>query len=133
MKIRLSDPDRERLGCPEILDSSHPIGYRDALALEAATGEKALDVLRAMAPDREELGDGKVKYSMTPKAIGLNVWLGLHRAGVDVAYADLDFDYSPFLFNEEIVEEGKEAGSRTSGPATRSKSRRSGRNTPSTT
>lgn len=133
MKIHLSDADRERFGCPEILDSSHPIGYRDALALEAATGEKALDVLRAMAPDREELGGGKVKYSMTLKSLGLNVWLGLYRAGIHVPYAELDFDFGPFLFTEEIVDEGKEAGSPTSEPATSSRSRRSGRSTPSKT
>jgi hypothetical protein len=67
VKIRLSDPDRERLGCPEWLDyDPNFLSVDDAEALEVAGGKYQDFIQRGPAGDR------------------VRVWVALHRAGVTV-------------------------------------------------
>lgn len=113
MKIRLSDPDRERLGCPEWLDVARSLDVAEAEALEAAGGDWALYTDRG------------------PAALRTRVWVGLHRAGIMVApVGELHFDVLNLQAEDAPV--GK-ARSATSGSGTRSKSPVSTRRTRSKT
>lgn len=137
MKIRLSDEDRERLGCPEVLDcSTMPFTVTDAEAIEDATGMESLDALKLMNPEREELPDeNKVRLRMKPKGMRLRVWLGLHRAGVVVKFDELTFDFVPFLGSEivELPGKGEPVEPPTGDSPTRSTSPTTGRRTRSKT
>lgn len=99
MRIRLTDADRERLGCPEWLSCDvraltlgescwladqgiNPFQFgrtRDAVLLDAQ-GQPAVDEA------------GKPREFLHPSYWGDIVWLGLHRAGIDVDRATLDFN-----------------------------------------
>jgi hypothetical protein len=137
VKIRLSEKDRERYGAPDALDCSLEDGLsvRDAIALEKATGRRSVELLAEMLPEVDDhpTDDDKVRFRFRPEGILTLVWLGLHRAGIDVPFADLDFDFTDFIAWRPSERPGKGPASNTSGPATPSKSRRSGRSTRSKT
>ena len=75
MKIRLSDPDRERLGLPEIVDYDElNLSVEDAQLIEDAGGDWT-------------------KWATThPAGVKAAVWLTLHRLGTPVAWKDLTFN-----------------------------------------
>lgn len=138
MKIRLSDEDRERLSCPEVIDCGiETVTVREAIAIEEATGLKSSDALALMQPEYAPSEAGGIKGRYTPQGMLLRAWLGLRRAGVEVAYADLDFDLDAFPagwlpVRESAKEpEGKAPRSPKGGRSTASKSARSGRRTSS--
>lgn len=108
MRIRLSDPDRERLGCPEWLDFDvDHLSLEDAEALEAAGGDY-----------QKYFGSG-------PSAVRVRVWVALHRAGVTVTPIEaLTVNLMGMLF--EGVTPGK-APSANGGKPTRSTSGTSSR------
>lgn len=75
MEIRLADADRERLGCPEWLTVDiESLSIEDAEALEAAGG------------------DWTIYFNSGARSVRNRVWLGLHKAGVTVTFAELTFD-----------------------------------------
>lgn len=137
MKIRLGDADRERYGAPDELDCSLDSGLsvREAIALERATGKASPDLLAEMLPKAEPhpTDDSMIRYRYTPGGMRLLVWLGLHRADIDVPFDDLNFNFTGFMAWHSAERPGKAVSSRTSEPATASKSRRSGRSTRSKT
>ena len=137
MKITLSDADRERLGAPEEIDCDMRT-YRvsEAIAVERATGMEYVDVLKAVEPVVTDIaGDPpRRRFALTPLGMKIRVWLGLHRAGVEVDFAALDFEYQDLtaVVIREIEEPGK-ADSPSGKPRTRSTSAASGRHTRSKT
>lgn len=138
MKIRLSDADRERIGGPEWLDCSLDLlPVREAEAIEDATGIEPLEAIKLMIPAREPhpTDPALIRYRYTPRGMRLRVWLGLHRAGVEVSFDELDFDYSQFAGwrTAQVEPEGKDDGSPSDEPSTPSKSAPSGRRTRSKT
>ena len=109
MKIRLSAPDRERLGCPEWLDFDlMNLSVEEAEALEEAGG------------------DYRDFFAVGIRAIRSRVWVALHRAGVTVTpYGSLTFN----LVFETDGELGK-APSARAGRTTSSTSATSSRPSP---
>lgn len=99
--IRLSDEDRERIGCEEwlTLDLTH-LPVEEAEAIEEATG-KTWDVV---------LDSGA-------KAAKARLWFALKRAGVEVPFGELTFDLLGMrVRNDE--DPGKAEGSDDSEPNT---------------
>lgn len=133
--MRLSDKDRERLGAPEEIDTSNRITVLEAEAIEELLGIDSTTAIEWMAPHREELPDGTLRFRLKPKGVRLMVWLGLHRAGVQVPFEELTFDYMPFIgwFERQAQQELGKAQSATGAAATPSKSRTTGRGTRSRT
>jgi hypothetical protein len=114
VKIRLSDPDRERLGCPEWLDVALALDVADAEALEAAGG------------------DWTLYPAGGPSSMRVRTWVALHRAGVTVTpFNALHFDLLNLIVDEQPPV-GK-APSARSGSGTRSRSPASARRTRSKT
>lgn len=130
MKIRLSDEERDRYGCPEELDCSiDSFPVREAEALEEATGMEPFEALKAMMIVREPHPDDdtKIRWRYTPRGVRLLIWLGLWRAGITVPFDELDFDYARFsgwrvADKEQVAEEGKDDSSREDGASTPSTS-----------
>jgi hypothetical protein len=95
--IRLGDEDRERLGCPEEIEfdpdkltlveaeiiDDHGIDWLAIRSGEVVTG-----------PDGKPLttDDGEVLRRFKPRAQRVWVWCALRRAGIEVDFAELDFD-----------------------------------------
>jgi hypothetical protein len=132
VKLRLTDADRERLGGPEWLDGAvNPLRVREAEALEDATKLSTAAALEAMEPTLEPMPGGqKIRYHYSARGIRLRVWLGLFRAGVETSYADLDFDAQFLLIHHEAEPpqpEGKDDGSPSAEPSTKSTSPSTGR------
>ena len=137
MKITLSDADRERLGAPETIDCDlRTYRVSEAIAVERATGMEYVDVLKAIEPTITDLpGEPpRRRYALTPQGMKIRVWVGLHRAGVEVDFATLDFEYQDLtaFVIKEIEEPGK-ADSPSGRAPTRSTSAGSGRRTRSKT
>lgn len=132
MKIRLSEAERERLSAPEVLDADiQVLPVREAIALEAASGMAWADAEKLMLPAvrNDETGTWA---SYGPAGFKLRVWLGLHRAGVEVEFDALDdVDYSPYSGWFAVATEapGKAEGSPNAEPNTPSTSRTSSRRT----
>lgn len=117
MKLRLSDPDRARLGCPEWLEYDRDqLDLADAEALEAAGGRWFDYAESTLAGSRAR------------------VWIALHRAGVTVTpYESLHFDVLGITYEDMPAPSPGKAPSKRSGPRTRSTSAASGRRTRSKT
>lgn len=75
MKLHLSDPDRERLGLPEIIDYD----------------ELNLSVEDAQLID-DNGGDWTKWGTADPAGVKAAVWLALHQLGKPVAWKDLSFN-----------------------------------------
>lgn len=75
LKLRLSDPDRERLGLPEIVDYDElNLSVEDAQLIDDAGGDWT-------------------KWGTTdPNGVKAAVWLALHKLGKPVAWKDLTFN-----------------------------------------
>lgn len=101
MRISLSEEDRERFGCPEwlVLPDGFTLSALDAEALEVAGADWTL------------YGSQKVG------GVRALVWLGLRRAGIDVPYADLDFNISRIRYEAPGKAPSATSGSRTPGPS----------------
>lgn len=128
MKLKLTDADRERLGAPEWLDVSIDVlPVREAEAIEDATGLAYADALDLFAPLQKRVDETTLRIAYKPKGIRLLVWLGLHRAGIDVAFDELDFDYRQFAGWRLVEEPGKDEGSPSDEPPTPSTSPSTGR------
>ena len=85
MQIRLSDGERERLGCPELLDCDvTKVTVADAIALESEMGKPFPDLLDLMRPELDKGPDGNARGRYKPAGVQLLIWLGLYRAGVAV-------------------------------------------------
>lgn len=75
-RIRLSDEDRERIGCDEWLDLDLAVlPTEEAEVVEEATGQTY-----------------GVLYDDGVKGAKARAWLALHRAGVEVDFATLRFN-----------------------------------------
>lgn len=145
MRIRLSDADRARYpGCPETLEITQDVTLREAAALQRIGWAMPSDLFKALSgAERDETGQiirdehsNPVRREPDFEAWLAIVWLGLRRAGVNVAYEDVDvsWDISPELDPEETekppaeVGEGKDsrstppASSTTSSPTTKRRS-----------
>lgn len=141
MKILLwvSDADRERFGCGELLElDPFSVTAREAAALQqpffpgsdgfgspnewrkALRGTPLTDATGApvMVDVEETLADGTVKTTQEQKrqpdyaANAALVWLELKRAGVDVPLADLDYDQdgARFMFQSDAPVEAEGPG-----------------------
>jgi hypothetical protein len=133
VKFRLSDADRERLGCPDELDVSVDVlPVREAEALEEATGIPYADAMDLFVPRVVRVDDKTLRYSWKPKGVRLLVWLGLYRADITVPFDELTFDYRRFGGWETYTQPepvGKASGSPDVEPPTPSTSRTSSRRT----
>jgi hypothetical protein len=134
MRIRLSEADRKRLGCPEWLDVQlTSITAREAATIqrlggydpdELAEALKGTPVMRDGQPVYETDADGntvmedgkpkpKLRYDFD--AWVAVIWLALKRAGVTVPYNELDFDLEIDVEaadpEGEVPAEGKESDS----------------------
>src|SRR5260221_3140558 len=87
MRIRLTDEDRARLGCPEWLEVN-----LDHCPIELA---EAIEVAG---------GEWRRFRAGGPRSIKLWVWVGLRNAGVEVDLAELTFDVG------EVEEEKEDPG-----------------------
>lgn len=124
LRIRLSDADRERLGCPEwIVFDASTVTIRQLAEVEQVTG---------MRPAAFQAG----LTEATPSAehLWVRVWLALRTAGVDVALADFDFAVGSCQAERTADEtedgQGKGQGKDPSTPPTRTP--RSKRSSPGT-
>lgn len=128
-RLRLSDADRAKFGCPEFLPVSlDAITNREAIALQKAgyptprLFREALRVKPVIDPATgEPTPDGD--YSVDVEAWTCLVWLSLRRCGVETDLATLEWnvDGVDYLPDEETatpvtaeVEPGKAARSRAS-------------------
>lgn len=86
--IRLSEADRERLGCPELL----PVDLQSATNREAiALSKLGFNTPRRLAAALiSQDTDGEIEPNWT--AWTALVWLALRRAGVEVDPLTLEFD-----------------------------------------
>lgn len=109
LRIRLSDADRERLGCVEWLDyDPNALMLSEAEILDDAGidpdirwGDPVLD-----EQGKPELTEkGAPKRRIRPGGQRVIVWMALRRSGVDVPIKDLDFDAERVLW--QVVEPGK--------------------------
>lgn len=136
MKLRLMDADRERLGCPDVLDGSLEVfALGEAIALETASGLTWTEAVKLMAPKFTTVPGGRT-VEFGPAGLRARIWLGLYRAGIELPYTDIDrVDGSPFFGSSFIADEpeGKATGSPDSEPSTPSTSRTSTRRTRSKT
>ena len=107
-KLRLTDADRERLGCPEFLPfEPGSLTNREAIELRKLgykTPVKFWDALRA---ERETDGDQVVDVVLDYVAWTALVWLALRRVGIQSDPATLEFDVDGLQYvpNEEPAEE----------------------------
>lgn len=113
MRIRLSDADRTRYpGCPETLEVTSQVSLREAAALQRIGWAMPSDLFRALSgAERDEAGQivrddagAPVRRAPDFEAWLAVVWLGLRRAGVQVAYEDVDvsLDLTPELDPDEV-------------------------------
>lgn len=93
--IRLGAADREALGAPEAM-TVNPQRFRlaEVRALKRETGHTVESLSQAM-----QNGDADSKVEATAAM----VWLALRRAGVEVAYDDLDFDLAEMELEVEAA------------------------------
>lgn len=101
-RIRLSDEDRERIGCDEWLelDLSH-LPVEEAEAIEDATG-KTWDMV---------LDPGA-------KAAKARLWFALRRAGIEVSFAELTFNLLGMRVTRDEDDPGKADSSDNDEPST---------------
>jgi len=100
MRIRLGDKDRADLNCPEwlALDLAS-LRLSEAEIIQQATGVPGHEVVEVLLGDPvyDEAGkpmveDGYPMRRPSPRTWRARVWLALHRAGIEVDLAGLDFD-----------------------------------------
>ena len=121
-KLRLTDTDRERLGCPEFLPLDlASITNREAIELRRLGWNTPRLFQRALDPGKEETDEG-VEYVLNYEAWTALVWLALRRAGVETDPHTLEFDVFGFEYLADVVvdpeleeaEEGKAPAASTS-------------------
>lgn len=121
MKIKLSDEERERYGCPEWLDCDiKHLSVAEAEAIEDETGINAADAIDLMGAILAPDGKDGAKARLQPKGIRLRVWLGLRRADINVPFAELKFEWRQFSGWHSLggEDEGKAEASETSDAST---------------
>ncbi len=121
MRIRLSEEDAERLGCPRDIEfDQNKVMGRELIAMEEQAGwdihrlEAGLEgeyLTNALGEPIWEMENGKVVLDGGGKpmrARGLKMatvmvitWLAVRRAGSTVAYKDFDFDVTSAEFEPE--------------------------------
>jgi hypothetical protein len=122
-KLRLAAVDRERLGCPELLDSSiASMTNREAMELQKI-GYPTPGLLAAAL----RAGGAETDF----RAITALVWLALRRAGVQVEFDTLEFNLNdlesvPDPEPEPVVSEGKAPGREVSTNSPRKRSTSTG-------
>lgn len=150
MRIRLSEEDAERLGCPRDIEFDYDkVMGRELIAMEEQAGwdihrlEQGLEgeyLTNALGePIWETDSKGKVVLDGGGKpmrARGLKMatvmvvtWLAVRRAGSTVSYADFDFDVTGAEFDPE--EPGKAPPTPASPTTTTTGKRRSARSSAS--
>lgn len=113
MKIKLTDADRARYGAPEWLD-----GNLERLLVSEA------EAFQANVRDAQGNAIALGKYAEWIRAAGVigvkwRMWLGLHRAGVGVDWAEFDPDLlgaefdAPAATKPAVPSEGKASGRST--------------------
>lgn len=113
--IRLSEKDRERLGCPELLPFDiFSVTNREAIVLRDlgyTTPKQWRIALEAIPVEKDDDGkviDAEIDYVAWT---GL-VWLSLRRAGIDTDVKTLEFDAYDIGYikdpEPEPVKQGKE-------------------------
>jgi hypothetical protein len=111
MRIRLTDADRERLGCPEWLECD----VRSMTLTEATwLADQGISPFRfgrgRGVPTLDARGEPVLTDDGEPLEFGHPdmwrdmVWLGLHRAGIDVGRAALDFQ---LMYAETRADDGE--------------------------
>jgi len=103
-RLRLSDADRERLGCPEFLANPlDTVTVREAMELQKL-GYTTPQMLAKALTAREEGPDYAAWTAF--------VWLALRRGGVECDAATLDFDIvsMAILADDEPVEPKVQSG-----------------------
>lgn len=104
-KIRLSDADRERLGCPEFLTNPlDTVTVREAIELQGLGYPTPTLLAKALVARADEGPDYR--------AWAVFVWLALRRVGVECDAATLDFDIisMSIVADEEPPEPDAEPG-----------------------
>jgi hypothetical protein len=87
--LRLSKPDRDRLGCPELLPVDvTSITNREAIALRKLGYATPTVFRRALSVRKLDEG----AFDVDPLAWTGVVWLALKRRGIDADLLDLEFD-----------------------------------------
>ncbi len=137
LQIRLGDADRERLGCPEWVEydfGSLTLTEAEILDDHGVTwdGELRYGTPVLDADGKAVLNaDGRPMRTFKPRATRVWVWSALRRAGVDVPFAELDFDTDAMSFKATgEADSGKEPGSDSDAPSTPSPSETNGGTTP---
>jgi hypothetical protein len=146
LRIRLSEEDTTRLGCPQELTFEYgKMMGRDLLELEEQVGwsidqfERQLEGVPAvnalggpiyeMDGDKPKLdGGGKPILAMTytTKTVMVLVWMCVRRANPDVAWKTFDFDVTAAeIDNDDEEEVGKAPSRANSKKSTTGTSRRS--------
>lgn len=149
MKIRLSEEDAERLGCPRdlVFDESRLMG-RELMALEEQVGWTFQDLERKLQGDpavdhtgapiwetddkgKLVLADGKPTQMRVLRVEQLMVmaWLCAFRANPDVAWKTFDINLTGAEFSDDSP--GKDPTPAASKPSTTSTRRRSARSSAS--
>jgi hypothetical protein len=88
--LRLTQADQERLGAPQDVEIElDRMMMKEVMALEEHLGlshDEFLDALRGQ-PTAE-----RNKTLVSQRAWGFALWMSLHRIGVDMPFADFDYD-----------------------------------------
>jgi hypothetical protein len=117
IRIRLSDADRERLGCPEQIevDPTH-ISYDEQIVLQKGVDiEGAVCSFDSAAEWRAALGKGE------PFAEKVLIWVALRRAGLKLPLGGFDADRDGMDWDiERDPTDPGEPGKGTSTPETTS-------------
>lgn len=100
MRIRLSDADRERLGCPEWIEyQPDRLMIDEAIEIQDAIGygpDELLDAMQGVPLVRNGQpvldSDGEQRVRRDLRAWQAVVWAALRRAGVDTPLQGLTFD-----------------------------------------
>lgn len=95
--FRLSDRDRERLGCPEFLPIDlSSVTNREAIVL-ARSGFATPRILASALLPKSDDGEMLINWAAWT---GL-VWLALRRAGVETDPQTLEFDIEDFEYKKD--------------------------------
>ncbi len=102
-RFRLGDADRQRLGCPEILEfDPDKMMINDLIELPEATGYTVASLQEALRRNADPDTDRDWRAS---KAM---VWLALRHAGIHVGFDELDFDVAAFRLADDEAPAGKD-------------------------
>lgn len=120
VRVRLSDKDRERYGCPEWLEfDPYAVSIQEAIVLQSG-----VDIGGVVFAYDTPAGWRNAFNKRENFAVLVAVWLALRGSDVKVPLSDVEFNSDDFDY--EVVDEGEapdpEVGKGGSGPETTSSS-----------